>query len=87
MSPVAQLLSSLVCIDTKNKIQVCQGTQYIRWPDCLAGAVIAGNIIHYYTAVLYVHGRMNNTKFLHIVSLTSHDLYADHNLHTNSDTQ
>ena len=26
----------------------------------LAGAVIAGNIIHDYTAVLYVHGHMNN---------------------------
>ena len=26
----------------------------------LAGAVMAGNIIHDYTAVLYVHGYMNN---------------------------
>ena len=34
----------------------------------LAGAVIVGNIIHDYTAVLYVHGRINNTKFLNIVS-------------------
>ena len=37
----------------------------------LASAVIAGNIIHDYTAVLYVHGRMNSTKFLNIVSLRS----------------
>ena len=37
----------------------------------LASAVIAGNIIHDYVAVLlvYVHGRMNNTKFLNIMSL------------------
>ena len=62
----------------------------------LASAVIAGNVIHDYTAVLYVHGHMNNTKFLNIVSLMlpwSHMtympglLYADHNLYTISDTQ
>ena len=35
----------------------------------LASAVTAGNIVHDYTAVLYVHGRMNNTKFVNIVSL------------------
>ena len=54
-------------------MQVCQGTQYISLAISailfsLAGAVIAGNIIHDYTAVLYVHGRINNTKSLNIVS-------------------
>ena len=45
----------------------------------LTGAVIAENIIHDYTAVLYVHGRMNNIKVLNIVTLRlpwSHTTYA-----------